>query len=61
MSFDFPILVDAGSEVAAAYNVVKENGDIRRTVFLIDEAGVIRWAEVGKPETETILAVIDAL
>jgi peroxiredoxin len=61
MSFDFPILVDEGKHVAAAYGCVKEDGEIRRTVFLIDKAGVIRWAEVGKTETEVILAAIDSL
>lgn len=61
LSFDFPILVDEGAKVATEFGVVKENNDIQRTVFLIDKTGVIRWAEVGRPETEVILAAIDAL
>lgn len=61
LSFDFPILVDEEAKVAAEYGVVKENGSIQRTVFLIDQSGIIRWAEEGRPETEAILAAIDAL
>jgi peroxiredoxin len=61
MTFDFPILVDEGGHVAAAYGCQKESGGIQRTVFLIDKAGVIRWSQEGRPETETILAAIDEL
>lgn len=53
--------MDEGAKVAADYDVLKENGDIQRTVYLIDKTGVIRWAEEGRPETEVILAAIDAL
>jgi peroxiredoxin len=61
MAFDFPILVDEGAKVATAYGVLKENGGIQRTVFLIDQSGTIRWVQEGRPETEEILAAIDAL
>lgn len=61
MSFDFPILVDDDGHVAAAYGCQQEDGEIQRTVFLIDKAGLIRWAQEGRPETETILAAIDEL
>jgi peroxiredoxin len=61
MGFDFPICVDEGGKVAEAYGCLKENGGIQRTVFLIDPSGKIAWAKEGLPETEVILAAIDAL
>lgn len=60
--FDFPLAVDADRAVAAAYGVLKEDGrGIRRTVFIVDKEGVIRYAREGMPPTAELLAALDAL
>jgi peroxiredoxin Q/BCP len=52
--FRFPLLVDQGKRVTALYNA---NGLIvRRTVYLIDPEGVIRYARRGKPPVSEVLA-----
>ncbi|MCP5112621.1 MAG: redoxin domain-containing protein, partial [bacterium] len=55
--FPFPLLVDSAKRVAAAY---KAKGLIvRRTVYLIDKAGIIRYAKRGKPAVEEILKALE--
>ena len=53
--FPFPILIDRGQKVGAAYNA---RGLVvpRRTVYLIGPDGIIRYARRGKPEVEEVLA-----
>ena len=52
-TFPFPLLVDRGKRVASLYNA---NGLIvRRTVYLIDPDGVIRFARRGKPSVSEVL------
>ncbi len=50
----FPLLVDDGQKVAALYNA--SGLFIKRTVYLIDPDGVIRYARRGKPAPEQVLA-----
>lgn len=52
-SFPFPLLVDAGQEVAKLYGA--SGPIVRRTVYLIDPKGVIRYALRGKPVPEEVL------
>jgi peroxiredoxin Q/BCP len=51
----FPLLIDGGQNVAAAY---RARGLIvpRRTVYLIGPDGVIRYASRGNPAPEDVLA-----
>jgi peroxiredoxin Q/BCP len=50
----FPLLVDQGQKVAAAYNA---NGLIvKRSVYLIDPSGIIRFARRGMPKPNEVLA-----
>jgi peroxiredoxin Q/BCP len=42
--FDFPLLADVDKTVAAAYGTLGPMGFPRRSVFIIDENGVIRYA-----------------
>ncbi|SRR5581483_3367912 len=52
--FPFPLLVDSAQMVAKLYHA---NGLIvKRTVYLIDPVGVIRYAARGKPAPEAVLA-----
>jgi thioredoxin-dependent peroxiredoxin len=50
----FPLLVDAGQKVAGLYHA---NGLIvKRTVYLIDAKGVIRFSRRGVPSPAEVLA-----
>ena len=54
--FPFPLLVDEGQRAARFYNC---NGRvIRRTVYIIQEAGIIRYAKRGRPPITEILRVL---
>ncbi len=53
-NFPFPLLVDSGQKIGAAYHA---NGLIvKRTVYLIGPDGVIRYASRGKPAVAEVLA-----
>lgn len=55
--YPFPLLVDQGKEVCRRYRAA---GPItRRTVYLIDREGIIRFAERGSPSPERVLAALD--
>ena len=54
--FPFPLLVDQGQEVAALYHA---NGIwVKRTVYLVDAAGIIRFAGRGKPSPSEVLSAL---
>ncbi len=59
--FDFPVCVDSGKKVAAAYGVLNALGGISRTVVLVNKQGVVTWVMAGMPSTEEILKAVDAL
>ncbi len=42
--FDFPLLADTDKKVAAAYGILGPIGFPRRSVFIIDAEGIIRYA-----------------
>lgn len=42
--FDFPLLADVDKKVAAAYGTLGPIGFPRRSVFIVDREGVIRYA-----------------
>ncbi len=50
----FPLLVDEDQKVAALYNA--SGLFVKRTVYLIDPDGVIRYARRGRPAPEEVLA-----
>ncbi len=60
MGFDFPICVDEGKKVAAAYGALKDSGGIQRCVIVINKQGKVTWSQEGMPATEEILAALDA-
>jgi peroxiredoxin Q/BCP len=54
--FPFPLLVDRGQKVAALYHA---NGLIvKRTVYLVDANGVIRFARRGMPGPSEVLSAV---
>ena len=53
--FPFPLLVDRGQRVAALYQA--DAGIlVKRTVYLIDPDGAIRYSKRGKPSPEEVMA-----
>jgi thioredoxin-dependent peroxiredoxin len=42
--FAFPLLADEGKEVGAAYGVLGPVGFYRRSTYVIDRAGIVRYA-----------------
>ncbi len=52
----FPLLVDAGRRVARLYRC--GGLIVKRTVYVIDEHGVIRYARRGRPSADEILAAL---
>jgi peroxiredoxin Q/BCP len=42
-----PLLSDPGKEVARAYGAVGPGGFIRRSVFLVDGGGIVRYRHVA--------------
>jgi len=51
--YPFPLLVDAGKNVAAQYHAA--GLIVRRTVYLIGKSGQIRFARRGKPSPAEVL------
>lgn len=62
LALGFPLLVDEGRQVAAAYGTLKPNGTaIERTVIIVDKTGRVAFREKGTPSTDRLLALLDAL
>lgn len=62
MGLGFPLLVDEGRQVAAAYGTLKPNGtSIERTVIIVDKSGRVVFREKGTPPTDRLLAVLGKL
>ena len=57
LGFPFPLLSDAGKEVALAYGAIKAGGGIQRSVFGLSK-GVIRFARQGMPTSDEILGAM---
>jgi len=61
--FGFPLLADTEKAVAGAYGALGPLGFVRRSVFVIDAAGIIRWAHRAiagltyRPAEELLAAV----
>ncbi len=43
----FPLLFDSGEEVAAAYGITTPGLGLRRSVFVLDGDGTVRWRHVA--------------
>jgi thioredoxin-dependent peroxiredoxin len=62
----FPLLADAGLEVSRTYGITLGRGALRRSVFVVDADGVLRWKHVTLvgltfPSAETISAQLATL
>jgi thioredoxin-dependent peroxiredoxin len=58
--FNFPLLVDDDSAIAAAYGAVKDDGrKIQRSVIGIGRDGTIRFATRGAPPPGEVIAALE--
>jgi thioredoxin-dependent peroxiredoxin len=65
-SLAFPLLVDARLKVSRLYGITLGAAGLRRSVFVIDSDGIVRWKHVTLvgltfPSAETISAQLAAL
>jgi thioredoxin-dependent peroxiredoxin len=65
-SLTFPLLADTGGDVIRAYGIHAPGIGLRRSVFVIDADGVVRWRHVGLvglrfPSADVIREHIEAL
>lgn len=58
--YHFPILVDAEQVMAESYHVLKPEGGIQRTVYILDGQGVIRYTKQGLPPDTELEAAIES-
>lgn len=59
--YAFPILVDEDKSMAQAYSVLKAEGGMQRTVYIIDASGTIRFGEQGMVKHDALKAVLNNL
>lgn len=64
--FAFPLLADEGREVGRSYGVLGPVGFYRRSVFLIDRDGIVRYrhravAGLGFRPTDELVAAVQSL
>jgi thioredoxin-dependent peroxiredoxin len=65
-SLAFPLLADEGFKVSREYGITLAGAGLRRSVFVVDADGVLRWKHVTLvgltfPSAETISAQLAAL
>lgn len=64
--FAFPLLADEDREVGRAYGILGPLGFYRRSIFVVDAEGVVRWAHRATPglgfrSVGDIVAAVEAL
>jgi len=59
-SYPFPILVDEGAQITAAYKAQKPEGGVQRTVYVIGPEATIVFAQQGMPSDETLMQAIQS-
>jgi peroxiredoxin Q/BCP len=57
-ALDFPLIVDEGGAIAAAYGVRRENGDVARATYLVDRDGRVAYAEAGAHGADEVLGAL---
>ena len=61
LGLTFPLLHDPEAQVAALYGARQDDGTVRRTVYLIDTQGMIRYGRPGMHWNEAFLSALSAL
>ena len=57
---DFPLCVDTDKKVAKLYEAATEEGDIIRTVYIVDEDKNIVYAQQGAPTTAELMEALNS-
>jgi thioredoxin-dependent peroxiredoxin len=60
-SFPFPLIVDVGGKIAAAYGCRMLFGLIKRTVYVLDRNGQVAYVERGNPSPAEVLKAVEKL
>jgi thioredoxin-dependent peroxiredoxin len=47
LGLNFPLLSDAAGDVAALYGALNRDRSVQRSVYVVDKAGVVRFAARG--------------
>jgi peroxiredoxin Q/BCP len=47
LGLNFPLLSDAGRQVTAQYGALNPDRSVQRSVYIVDKAGVVRFAARG--------------
>ena len=45
--FEFPLLADTDKQVIGAYGLIAPVVGVRRSIFILDPAGIVRWRYSG--------------
>lgn len=66
LGLEFPLLSDFyGKRVTTAYGVLRPEGFSERATFIVDKAGIVRYAEVHDmsqvPDVEELIGVLETL
>jgi peroxiredoxin Q/BCP len=61
LGLNFPLLHDAGGHVAAQYGALNPDRSVQRSVYVVDKAGVVRFAARGMHWILEFYAVLSAL
>jgi peroxiredoxin Q/BCP len=56
--FNFPLLSDPERSIARAYQALKDDERIQRTVYVIGRDGTVRFAQRGTPPVDEIVAAV---
>lgn len=62
--YTFPLLTDPGRKISTIYGLgmIPEYPElVERAVFVIDQDGVVQFAEKGNPSTKTLMEVIERI
>jgi peroxiredoxin len=60
LGLPFPLLSDPDLALARAYGAVHPGGAaLSRTVVLVGQGGVVRWAQPGAPGADLVLEALD--
>ncbi|GIX45890.1 MAG: peroxiredoxin [Candidatus Tectimicrobiota bacterium] len=61
LGLSFPLLHDAGAQVAALYGARQEDGTVRRTVYIVDRQGIVRYGKPGMHWNEAFFSTLTSL
>ena len=61
LDLNFPLLSDAGGQVAALYGALQADRSIQRSAYVVDKAGIVRFAVRGMHWTPEFYEILTSL